>query len=258
MINGELLKSLIDTNIGIIIKKETASTNTDARELAKHEPSSPLLIVADSQTGGRGRQGKTFESPTGGLYMSLLLPTDMPITQTIGATSCAAVAVKRAILAASGAECGIKWINDLYISGGKVCGILAESVNDYSSMRSRYLVIGVGVNLSSAPVLSDSTTRAVSLSKCGFSVSREELCAAIANELIRAYRMGFDFSVYREEYCRSSILIGQEISFVRDGVTEYGTAEAITERGGLQVRCRDKTVVLDSGEVTVRVNSVNK
>ena len=256
--NKEKLCSILDNDlIDVIIKGETVSTSSDAKSLTEKNPTAPVLIVADRQTGGRGRQGKSFISPEGGLYMSLLLPVNMPIRQTIGATSCAAVAVRRAIRNVSGAECGIKWINDLYLSGGKLCGILAESVNDYETMTSRYLIIGVGINMTTAPELNNASTRAVSLSGCGYSASKEELCAEVVHELMKTYRLGFDFSIYAEEYRSHSILLGQEISFLRDGVTEYGVAQSITDRGALEVRCQDKTVILDSGEVTVRMTKGN-
>ena len=256
--NAEKLRLLLDgLGINVIAKEETGSTSSDARKFADTNPSSPALFVADRQTGGRGRQGKSFISPEGGLYMSLLLPVNMPIRQTIGATSCAAVAVRRAIRNVSGAECGIKWINDLYLSGGKLCGILAESVNDYETMTSRYLIIGVGINMTTAPELNDPSTRAVSLWECGYSASKEELCAEVVHELMKTYRLGFDFSIYAEEYRSHSILLGQEISFLRNGATEYGVAQSITDRGALEVRCQDKTVILDSGEVTVRKTKGN-
>lgn len=252
--NEEKLRALLsEVDIDVIVKADTESTNTDAKLMCELSPSRPVLITADYQHSGRGRQGKSFISPAGGLYMSLLLPTDMPISQAIGATSCAAVAVRRAILSASGASCDIKWINDLYLSGGKLCGILAESVNDYSTMTSRYLIIGVGINVESAPTVTDSSVRAVSLKECGYEVSREMLCAEVVRELLNTHRNGFDFSVYVEEYRKNSILLGEEITFTRDGKTEYGTAKDITDRGALCVHCADKTVILDSGEVSVRI-----
>lgn len=252
--NEEKLCALLsDTDVEIIVKADTASTNTDAKLMCDSAPSRPVLITADSQHGGRGRQGKSFISPAGGLYMSLLMPTDMPLSQAIGATSCAAVAVRRAIFSASGANCGIKWINDLYLSGGKLCGILAESVNDYTTMTSRYLVIGVGINIESAPNITDSAVRAVSLRDCEYDVSREVLCAEVVRELIEAYTNGFDFARYAEEYRSNSILLGHEISFTLDGAVEHGIAEDITDSGALVVRCNGKTLSLDSGEVSVRI-----
>lgn len=256
--NAEKLRLLLDgLGINVIAKEETGSTSSDARKFADTNPSSPALFVADRQTGGRGRQGKSFISPEGGLYMSLLLPTNMPITQAMSATSCAAVAVRRAILSASGADCGIKWINDLYLSGGKLCGILAESVNDYETMTSRYLIIGVGINMTTAPELNNASTRAVSLWGCGYGASKEELCAKAVREIMNTYRSGFDFSLYSDEYKKNSILLGKEITFTRNGETEYGVAEDITDRGTLTVKCKDKTVILDSGEVTVRMTKGN-
>ena len=253
MNEAKLRALLADTAIDITVKLDTESTSTDAKELCALSPARPALITADMQHSGRGRRGKSFISPQGGLYMSLLLPTNMPITQAMSATSCAAVAVRRAIFSSCGADCGIKWINDLYLAGGKLCGILAESVNDYATMTSRYLIIGVGINVNSSPTVTDSAVRAVSLADCGYTVSREELCAKVVRELMNTYRSRFDFSLYADEYRKHSVLLGQEITFTLDGTVEHGTAEGITDRGALSVRCKDKTVILDSGEISVRI-----
>ena len=125
--------------VRVITKELTVSTNNDAKEMINFSPSD-TLITSEKQTGGRGRQGKSFSSPEGGLYMTLLLRCGMPITTAVGATSCSAVAVSRAIKNVCGIDTGIKWVNDIYAGGKKLCGILTEAVNDYSRGISEYLV----------------------------------------------------------------------------------------------------------------------
>ncbi|MBE6616961.1 MAG: biotin--[acetyl-CoA-carboxylase] ligase [Ruminococcaceae bacterium] len=254
MTSENLITYLEGYDVEVIAKHETVSTNTDARELIKNTIPHPALIVADQQSGGRGRQGKSFLSPVGGLYMTLALPANIPIEQAIGATSCAAVAVCRGIEAVCDAKCGIKWINDIYLGGKKLCGILTESVNDYETMTSRYLIIGVGVNIDVTPTVTDSAVEAVSLNDCGCDVSKDILCAGITKELLLAYESGFDFSLYAEEYTRRSILLGQEIIFTSKGIVKHGTAKSITDRGALVVQSEGKEIILDSGEVSVRLN----
>lgn len=240
-------------NVDVIAKQSTASTNSDARELAKSGLTHPLLILAETQTGGRGRQGKVFHSPEGGLYMTLALPCGLPISDIIGVTSCAAVAVAHAIEKVSGAVCGIKWVNDIYLSGGKLCGILVESVNDYAKMTSETLIIGIGVNLTAAPTVTDSSVKAVSLAECGFSCERDELCVCITRELLKMRENSFDFTKYVGEYREKSIVIGHEVTFVRSGKSYSGTAEEITDTGALVVNCVGETMTLDSGEIHLRV-----
>lgn len=240
-------------DVDVVVKAETSSTNSDAREAVKSGLARPLLILAEKQTGGRGRQGKVFHSPAGGLYMTLALPCGLPLSDIIGATSCTAVAVVRAIEQVSGAVCGIKWVNDIYLGGGKLCGILIESVNDYTKMTSETLIIGIGVNIEETPLVTDSSVRAVSLSECGFSCGRDVLCAAIVRELLTVRENSFDFKKYVDEYRARSIVLGHEVTFVQNGISYCGTAESITDTGALVVNCSGMTHTLDSGEIHLRL-----
>lgn len=240
-------------NVDFIRKAETASTSTDAREAVKNGITRPLVVLADRQTGGRGRQGKVFHSPEGGLYMTLALPCGLPLSETIGVTSCAAVGVARAIEKISGADCGIKWVNDIYLGERKLCGILVESVNNYEKMVSETLLIGIGVNLVNTPEVTDSSVRAISLAEAGYTCSRDGLCAAIVREMLEIRDKHFDFSAYIGEYRRRSVVLGREVSFTRNGVTRTGTAVTVSENGALVVDCGGEAVSLDSGEIHLRV-----
>ncbi len=231
--------------------RTTVSTNTDARAMLAEFPSADsILRVADIQTGGRGRQGKSFHSPEGGLYMTLALRTHLPLDTVVNVTSCAAVAVARA-LENFGADVGIKWVNDLYLRGGKVTGILVESVNDYAAMRSEYVLIGVGVNVRRN--IFPEGIPAVTLEEHGISADIPELCADITRELLHIRETGFDFSLYADEYRRRSVVLGRDVTFTQNGKTFSGVAESINDRGGLTVRVGDTLHTLDSGEITLRI-----
>lgn len=242
---GSILTSF-GTNL--IFKPETVSTNADARLLAKSGVRIPTVILADRQTGGKGRAGKSFESPAGGLYMTLLIPSGEKISHIMGATSCAAVAVCRSLKRVYGVDCGIKWVNDIFYEGGKLCGILTESVNDYNTMTSEYLMIGVGVNTGGAPSV-----------ECGYKVSslnspdkRFELCAEITKELIFMANSRFDLKSCIDEYRRLSLVIGRELTFTENGTEYRGTAEGITDSASLIVKCQDGIHELKSGEISIR------
>jgi len=258
MEDGKLNK-LLGGICGIVFCTDvTGSTNTDARGfLAKHPEADTILLCADRQTGGRGRQGKSFESPEGGLYMTLVMRTGAPLSSVVNVTSCAAVAAVRA-LAEWDVPCGIKWVNDIYLNGRKLAGILVESVNDYASMRSEYVIIGIVVNV--ARNIFPDGVPAVSLEEAGYAVGREELCAAIVRELCAIRSCGFDFARYADEYRAHSIVLGRDVTFRdrRDGSETHGIAEAIDGRGGLIVRVGGETVTLDSGEITLRVRENGK
>lgn len=241
--------------VKVVTKELTVSTNNDAKEMIDSSPAD-TLITSEKQTGGRGRQGKSFSSPEGGLYMTLLLRCGMPITTAVGATSCSAVAVSRAIKNVCGIDTGIKWVNDIYAGGKKLCGILTEAVNDYSRVISEYLVIGIGINVLSTPVVPSSSVECTSLSELGYTASREELCAEIVRELIYMRDKSFDFSLYSDEYAARSVVIGREITFTRNGETRHGTALGIDKHGGLIVCSDNEPLLLDSGEISVRLRSL--
>ena len=129
------------------------STNTKAISIAK-EGLSEAVVIAKRQTGGRGRMGRSFASPEGGLYLSYLTDRLAPGASVLALTPAAALAVRRAILRTYGLSCGIKYPNDLLLENRKVCGILCESV----SCGERFsVVVGAGINVcSDVPLPEDS------------------------------------------------------------------------------------------------------
>lgn len=246
------LDSLGLAHVRLMEKDETVSTSTDCRQVIEREPqASPLLITAVSQTGGRGRQGKEFSSPPGGLYMSLAVTCGTELAQAVRITSAAAVAVRRAIFSQTGLSCAIKWVNDIYRNGKKLCGILTEAVNDYGAGITRFLIIGVGINLLGHPKDLNATDL---LTETGAAPDRQKLCAAVAKELlfVLGQIQSGDFT-YMEEYRKVSCVIGQEVRLIRPDGEITGTALDIDDEGGLTVRFSDgHTETLTSGEITLR------
>ena len=124
------------------------STNQTAKQLALEGAAHGTLVLAGHQTAGRGRKGRVFESPAGkGVYLSLVLRVSVPASEALAVTISAAVAVARAVKALCGLELGIKWVNDLYYQGKKVCGILTEAGTSVESGQLEWLVVGIGLNL---------------------------------------------------------------------------------------------------------------
>ena len=138
--------------MGSIFRFETAdSTNAKAISLAR-AGEAEAVVVARRQTGGKGRQGRHFKSPEGGLYLSVLTSKLAPGAQVYALTPAAALAVRRSILRTFGLACQIRYPNDLVLEGRKVCGILCESL----SLPDRFaVVIGIGVNVYSDVVLTE-------------------------------------------------------------------------------------------------------
>ena len=234
---------------------EIDSTNLEAKRLAM-TGLSRCAVVADHQTAGRGRLGRSFYSPPGcGIYTSLLLrPRPDQLADVTLLTTAAGVAVCRALERAAGVQAEIKWVNDLYLNGKKICGILTEGVTDFESGMIESVVIGYGINFRDDAHLPEEL-RSIVGSVFGAeppTVTRSALAAAMLAELLP---LAEDLSSrsFLPEYRRRSMLLGREIVFSRAGGRFAAVAEEIDDDGGLVVRLPDGSrETLRSGEVSVR------
>ncbi len=230
------------------------STNSEARRYAEQTGKGNVLFLADRQSAGRGRTGKSFYSPQGtGVYLTLLLDiTDDAPASVVALTSASAVAAAEACDSVCGTKCGIKWVNDLYIDGKKVCGILAESFEAHGR---RFVAIGVGINLSTDSFPTDIADIAGSLANTAGADMRRELAIAVCTGVFDIYnklRAG-DFS-YMQSYRERSLVLGKEIKFWQNGAENSGTCVSIKDSGALEVRLPDgHKALLASGEISLRV-----
>ncbi len=240
--------------LALYVHREIDSTNNEAKRLIADGKTGPALILAESQTSGRGRQGKSFYSPEKtGLYMTFAFPSKLPLEAAVSVTTAAAVAVFRAIRDVTGIETEIKWVNDLYLHGKKVCGILTEAISDFEAGCVESLIIGVGVNISTAEFPAELRAVAGALSSGG--IDRNRLAARITDRLLECLgELGS--GAHLDTYRRHSMVIGREIIYIRDGVTTVADALDIDEDGWLVIRHKDGTrALLNSGEITVRTNT---
>lgn len=242
------------------------STNTEARRLLQTENiTEPVLLIADEQTAGRGRQGKSFYSPSStGLYMTLVLPVNESISSQVTMTTRTASAVSMVLERKFGIEPEIKWVNDIYLKGRKCCGILCEAVNDYEQMLLKYAIIGVGINISTSEwpeelkrlagsILQEDTVKGLGNSKYGYMNLAVSLAEEIQN--IIADKSSQEFLDY---YRRHSNVIGHDIIFYEDGIEYKGFAKDVDESGALIVEIlqHDGSTmqkILNSGEISVRI-----
>lgn len=232
---------------------EIGSTNTEAKRILREEQASvrlPLLLVADRQSGGRGRLGRSFYSPAGsGLYCSILYAAEEPMASALRVTSFAAVAVMRAIRTLTGKQTAIKWVNDLYLDGKKVAGILCEGAGVLPDGRVA-VVVGIGVNWHSAEFPEELSAIAGSVGEDG--IGRDELLLAIWREL-SAFLSG-EGGNWLAEYRAHSLVLGQRIRWCEAGEWQEGEAIAIGEDGALRVRRENgEESDLRTGEITLRL-----
>ena len=223
------------------------STNNAAKRYFLDGGILPALFIADGQTAGRGRNGRSFFSPSGaGLYMSLALPINTSPDKAISFTAIAAVAVCKAIEQLTDIRPAIKWVNDIYVSERKVCGILVEAMPDKDGNMAA--VIGIGINLTDAGFPDDLRGIACSLNEP--ELSREELAGAIISRLAR-YLDGEDWLA---EYRGYSMIMGKTVRCIHGNEVFTGKAIAIDERGGLMVEDgKGKIRTLRSGEISLRL-----
>ena len=248
--------SFADENIRLFYAPSVDSTNRRARVYAEQSvtlPEAPVLFIADEQTEGRGRQGRSFFSPAStGLYMTLLLQAPDSTESFSCLTALTAVSAVEAIKDIFGVKPLIKWVNDLYLDGKKVAGILAES---FPVGERRYVAIGIGVNLTTATFPDELVGKAGSIAA---DADREELSAlkfALAFSLSKKLLASLDgefLGEYMRRYKESSCVLGKRIRFFKDGKENGGIATDITDRGALCVELEGgETVELSTGEISI-------
>ena len=226
------------------------STNNVCKALAAQGLDS-TAVIARAQTAGKGRLGRSFQSPEGGLYLSALWQ-DCPAGQLLTVTPLAAVAVCRAVESLCDTDCGIKWCNDVVLHGKKLCGILTESslLPDGSAA---WLVVGIGVNVGQASFPPDIADMATSLALQELDVSPDALADAILAQLTAMRTVLTDPVEWLAEYRRRCVNLGRPVRVLRGNTVRQATALAIDEQFGLTVQYENgETETVRSGEVSVR------
>lgn len=242
-------KALFESELSAGRKKNTEilssvdSTNTYLKNLCKNrDMESGYTVIAESQTNGRGRLGKSFLSKGGvGIYLSYLFnvenvdPLKIPTL-----TAWCAVAVKNAVEAMCPVNCKIKWVNDIVYGGLKIAGILTETVFDAQSGKPKYAVVGIGINVnnSKSDIPKELEDKAVSLKIiCGKEICREKLAAILIKELDKisnAFPENKEY--YLSEYRKNCAVIGKRVTLRQQDTELSGTAMGIDGDFGLVLK----------------------
>ena len=228
------------------------STNSEAKRIAKEnaEGLAPTLIVAQGQTAGRGRMGRSFVSHRGdGIFMTLLYLSDEPMSDAVSITTAAAAVVAQAIESVAGRDMKIKWVNDIYDERGKVCGILAETVSVGSRLA---IIVGVGINTGVPDFPEELEGIASSIGE----IDGKEgiLIAKITDGLLLCAENTKDRS-YMQAYRERFMLAGKAVDLLQGGErTGGGRVVGVDDNGGLLILPdgQDCVTVIQSGEVSVR------
>jgi BirA family transcriptional regulator, biotin operon repressor / biotin---[acetyl-CoA-carboxylase] ligase len=251
-IKTALKTTVIGKNLQLL--SEVASTNTLAMEMAADGTPEGTVVIAETQTNGKGRLGRTWVSPKGNLYLSVVLRPNIPIYKAPLITLTGAVAVASAIRTTCGLEAGIKWPNDILISGKKVSGLLTEMSAEQDRIRHIVLGIGVDVNMEMGELPPEIRSLTTTLAaEAGAKINRTTLLQQVLRDLERWYRMFLNnHAAVLEEWKKLNMTVGNRITVSGAGEDLDGLAQGVDSDGRLIVRLDDGTVrTVAAGDVTI-------
>ena len=243
--------------LNVMVRSSVTSTNALVKENAAKGEKEGLILVADHQTQGRGRYGRTFFSPDGsGVYFSILLRPQMRADDAPSLTTLAAVAVARGIEKVFADSVEIKWVNDLFFNGKKICGILTEGSFDMETNGMEYVVVGIGINVyepqGGFPVELESIAGSLAYQKEIKKDNRNRLVAECINYFFEYY-YNFSRKKYLDDYRKRSMILGKQIEVIKGEAYELAKAVDIDAECRLLVEYPDgKQELLSSGEVRIR------
>ena len=258
-IRNYLADHLVDT-FQFQIYDSIDSTNTMAKKLADSEAIEGTVILAEEQVAGRGRQGRSFFSPSkSGIYMSLILRPNVREISPASFTTMAAVAVAEAMEELIEEQVDIKWVNDIYIKERKVCGILTEGAFDMEKGGLKYAVVGIGINVTppKEEVPEELEQIITTLSQSALQeehtvIDRNELIAKVLNHLWGYYKKLPQITFY-EGYKKRSFLIGRKVGVLSNTGEEAATVLDVNQQFELVVQLENGEIKhLNSGEVRIR------
>ena len=244
-------------NYEIIYLDTVDSTNTYAMENADNEGLNPYnhnLIVADEQTAGKGRLGRSFESNKGaGIFASVVVRPDKKTYDVAGITLVVALAVQRAF-DKMGIETNIKWPNDIICQGKKLCGILTEMKNDGD--RVKFVVVGIGINVNNKEFSGDLEEKATSLYLLqGKTFDRTDILVRVLQEfnmLYDQYIKNDNLHFMKDEYNEKLINRGSEVVVEYKNEKKIAIQLGVDDKGVLKVLLDGEKVSITSGEIKIR------
>ncbi|MDD3428572.1 MAG: biotin--[acetyl-CoA-carboxylase] ligase [Oscillospiraceae bacterium] len=250
----------------IEVHQTIGSTNQYAKELAAKGAPHGTVIVAASQTQGRGRLGRCFTSPPGGIYFSFLLRPALTAEKGLCFTTAACVGVCNAIEQTTGIIPAIKWVNDIYVNDKKVCGILTEAATNFETGTLEYVIVGIGVNFATPSAYFEGELAEIATSLYPDEpapFSRNQIAAALIENVGKALQQPESPHIMAA-YKQKSFLPGRMVQVCSTSIsTDAGRTalvNSIDDAGRLLVTYQDdgSTAALSSGEVRLRLTASKK
>lgn len=214
----------------------------------KNQNQNNLLVIANKQTSGKGRLGRTFISEADkGIYMSLLIKPNIELENITKITCLVAVSIKEA-LEKFHIDSSIKWVNDIYINNKKIAGILVESQIHLNKLD--YLIIGIGINLYGKIENEEIKNLASTIEEeTKITIEKEKLIIQIINNIYH-YLKNFDVNKFMEKYINASCVIGKEVCINQQGTIKTVFVKGINDEGELVIIDNHKEQIIRNGEIT--------
>ena len=237
----------------VLVFSELPSTQDEAKKLAEEGAEEGVAVIAERQTRGRGRLGRRWDSGEGGVWLSLILRPPLHPSEVLRIPLMSGVAVAEALRELCGGDFKLKWPNDIYARGKKVGGILCELGAEADAVR--YLILGIGINVNNSlpPELSDIATTL--REECGRMLRRAEVIKALLSHLDELYDVLLegDFETIRRRWLSLSEMMGAEVVLIDGKRRIEGRAEGVDEDGALLLRKPDGALLrVLSGDVSLR------
>ncbi|CAI2558741.1 Bifunctional ligase/repressor BirA [Apilactobacillus kunkeei] len=253
-LNPQLIESDLNSDYEIIFKREITSTNSYAKQINDQKTDGKnRLVIAEKQTQGHGRRGRSFYSPAkSGIYMSMVVPfRDAKHLNPGLLTTMTAVVVAKALKKSyPEIDFKVKWINDIYVKDKKVVGILTELVMDAELMQPSAIVVGVGISLSSKEIPDEMKDKVGWISDK--QIDKNKLVSDIVNGFDEEFPHYLEAN-FIEDYQKMSFLNGKKVSVDTTKETIDGTVTGIDKEGHLLLDVAGKSTTINNGEV-VKVN----
>lgn len=239
-------------NISINIHKILDSTNTYAKKITLDGAEHGTIIIANEQTAGKGRFGRSFFSPANtGIYLSILFRPKKNIADTSLITIAAAVAVCKTIETLTDSNPQIKWVNDIFLDGKKICGILTEAVSDFESGIVESVIVGIGINIKTTKGQFPKELKETAGSLFPNNIYRNQIIAKIINNLFELYTKLSDKELIKK-YKGYSLILDKEITYHKGDKKCIAKAIDINNNGNLVVADKTGQIhIIESGEVTL-------
>lgn len=251
-----ILNKELKLGINTVILEETTSSNDYCKNLAKNT-NEDILVITLSQTNGKGRLGRSFFSPKdSGIYLSFLLHPDLKADDCTKITTAAAVAVAETIEFISSKKTHIKWVNDIYLDGKKVAGILTEAGFSGNSEKVQYAVMGIGINLFNPKGCFPEDIKEKAGSVFGPLLPSAEITLKFIKEFTKRFLDIYAIlpdTLYMENYKSRSMLIGKNVSFIKNGEKYNGFVLGIDNDAGLLLATDKGSITIKAGEVSLNV-----